>query len=107
MRVWLVKYLVSFVDGKEPWIVYHAMAEPNANWLGRTARAQKFSWNPDNSPNFGRPRGFNISLDSPSTGAPTEPPTEPPTDEPNSSSWMSPKPIISVMLLVIAMKLNT
>lgn len=53
-------------DRREPWIVYHAMAQPNAGWEGRTARTQKFGWNPDNSPDFGRPRGFHISLEVPS-----------------------------------------
>lgn len=42
------------------------MAAPNAGWEGRTARTQKFGWNPDNSPDFGRPRGFHISLEVPS-----------------------------------------
>lgn len=55
-----------FTDGREPWIVYHAMAQPNAGWDGRTPRAQAFGWNTDNSPDFGRPRGFHISLEVPS-----------------------------------------
>jgi len=89
-------------DGKEPWIVYHAMAEPDAGWLGRTARAQKFGWNPDNSPDFGRPRGFNITLDAPSEN--TEPPTTAPTQTPNGSSWISPKYLTNVIFIIILMK---
>ncbi|KAG4066153.1 hypothetical protein HA402_010355 [Bradysia odoriphaga] len=58
--------LTTSPDKREPWIVYHAMSNPNAGWEGRTARAQKFGWNPDNSPDFGRPRGFHISLPVPS-----------------------------------------
>lgn len=43
-------------DGKEDWILYHANSAPG---LGcgeqRSPRAQKFSWNPDGSPDFGTP----------------------------------------------------
>lgn len=85
-------FFVLIADGNEPWIVYHAMAEPNAGWIGRTARAQKFEWNPDMSPNFGRPRGFDISLDSPSTAA---------------RSWLTPKPITTIILLYTAIQLNS
>jgi len=53
-------------DGTEPWIVYHAMADPNAGWDGRTARVQKFGWNPDNSPAFPRPLGFGRAIEAPS-----------------------------------------
>jgi GH43 family beta-xylosidase len=53
-------------DRTEPWIVYHAMADPNAGWEGRTARIQKFGWNPDNSPAFPRPLGFEALLETPS-----------------------------------------
>jgi len=53
-------------DGTEPWIVYHAMEDPNAGWDGRTARIQKFGWNLDNSPAFPRPLGFGVPLETPS-----------------------------------------
>lgn len=89
-------------DGTEAWIVYHAMAEPNAGWLGRTARAQKFYWNLDNSPNFGRPRGFAIALESPSTTRTTT--TEGSnTDAPNCSTLTTSTPIsvIIVSLYVV------
>lgn len=97
-----------FVDGTENWIVYHAMAEPNAGWLGRTARAQKFYWNPDNSPNFGRPRGFHISLDSPSTDRTTTqiPTTQVPTTEDSGSSSYTLKPVTCVVMILIAIKFS-
>lgn len=79
------------------------MAEPDAGWVGRTARAQKFGWNPDNSPDFGRPRGFNISLeepssDEPTTAAPTT--TGSTTQAPNSSSWIFPSSTIILVLVL-------
>lgn len=52
-------------NGKEDWILYHANSKPG---LGcgkfRSPRAQKFSWNKDGTPNFGRPikEGVSISL---------------------------------------------
>jgi GH43 family beta-xylosidase len=52
-------------DGSEPWIVYHAMARPDAGWAGRTARIEKFGWNPDNSPAFPRPAGLERILETP------------------------------------------
>lgn len=82
-------FYVSFADGREPWIVYHAMQTPDAGWLGRTARAQKFGWNPDNSPDFGRPRGFGILLDIPSAIF----------DNSGSGSWTASQSITSIMLL--------
>lgn len=43
-------------DGKEDWILYHANSEPGQGCGGfRSPRAQKFTWNADGSPNFGRP----------------------------------------------------
>lgn len=42
-------------DGKEDWIVYHGKEIINNAWPGRLARAQKFSWDADNTPNFGFP----------------------------------------------------
>jgi len=54
------------IDRTEPWIVYHAMADPDSGWAGRTARIQKFGWNPDNSPAYPRPLGFEAILETPS-----------------------------------------
>ncbi|WLQ52314.1 family 43 glycosylhydrolase [Streptomyces poriferorum] len=43
-------------DGTESWIVYHANdAASDGCDNGRTARAQKFSWNADGTPNLGTP----------------------------------------------------
>jgi GH43 family beta-xylosidase len=47
----------SFVksrDGKEDWIVYHTAKHRGAGW-NRQVQIQRFSWNPDGSPNFGEP----------------------------------------------------
>ncbi|CAG7728156.1 unnamed protein product, partial [Allacma fusca] len=52
-------------DGSEPWIVYHAMERPDVGWEGRTARAERFGWNPDGSPAFPRPSGFWVDLQTP------------------------------------------
>ena len=54
-------------DGKEDWILYHANSESGQGCGGhRAPRAQKFTWNPDGTPNFGRPVA---------TGAPVERPS--------------------------------
>lgn len=42
-------------DGREDWIVYHAKAAPDGKCAGRSSRMQRFSWNPDGTPNFGAP----------------------------------------------------
>ncbi|GAC1658191.1 MAG: hypothetical protein NVS4B3_25360 [Gemmatimonadaceae bacterium] len=41
-------------DGAEDWIAYHSKVSPSPGW-NRNIRTQKFTWNPDNSPNFGIP----------------------------------------------------
>lgn len=50
----------SFVkskDGKEEYIVYHAMSAPNGGWGGRTTRIQSFTWEQTTGyPNFGVPQ---------------------------------------------------
>jgi len=54
-------------DGKEDWIVYHANSSPNGTCDGnRSARAQKFTWNSDGTPNFGTPVAASVSIQSPS-----------------------------------------
>ncbi|HTR40596.1 MAG TPA: glycoside hydrolase family 43 protein [Pseudomonadales bacterium] len=58
----------SFVpspDGKEDWIVYHAHVSRGSG-ARRDVRIQRFSWNADGSPNFGRPISADISLPRPS-----------------------------------------
>ncbi|WP_310589422.1 glycoside hydrolase family 43 protein [Flectobacillus roseus] len=43
-------------NGKEDWILYHANPEPNQGCGNhRSPRAQKFTWNADGTPNFGKP----------------------------------------------------
>jgi GH43 family beta-xylosidase len=42
-------------DGAESWMLYHANAVAGSGWNGRSIRAQKFSWNANNTPNFGSP----------------------------------------------------
>lgn len=47
----------SFVkspDGREDWIVYHAAKRQGGGW-DRSVRMQKFGWNADGTPDFGRP----------------------------------------------------
>lgn len=45
-----------------PYIVYHAMADPNAGWDGRTIRTQTYGWNPDNSPAFPSPSALGVEF---------------------------------------------
>jgi GH43 family beta-xylosidase len=43
-------------DGKEDYILYHANDQPGQGCGSfRSPRAQKFTWNPDGTPNFGTP----------------------------------------------------
>lgn len=43
-------------DGKEDWILYHANDDPGQGCgRHRSPRAQKFTWNADGTPNFGKP----------------------------------------------------
>lgn len=43
-------------DGKEDWILYHANDNPGEGCgVRRKPRAQKFTWNKDGTPNFGKP----------------------------------------------------
>ena len=43
-------------DGKEDWILYHANAAPGLGCGNRRSpRAQKITWKPDGTPDFGRP----------------------------------------------------
>lgn len=52
-------------DGKEDWIVYHSAKFNNAGW-NREIRTQKFSWNTDNTPQFGQPLNPNTQIAIPS-----------------------------------------
>lgn len=53
-------------DGTEDWIVYHAWDQPETKGQQRTARAQRFSWRTDGTPDFGRPIPPGIPLRVPS-----------------------------------------
>jgi GH43 family beta-xylosidase len=56
-------------DGTEDWIVYQAKntaAAGDNTYAGRDARAQRFTWNSDGTPNFGSPAGVGDTLPLPS-----------------------------------------
>jgi GH43 family beta-xylosidase len=53
-------------DGTEDWVVYHAKDMKTGGFKGRTARAQRFTWNADGTPNFGRPVPSGVPLPVPS-----------------------------------------
>ena len=55
-------------DGTEDWMLYHANPEPNQGCGGRRSpRAQRFTWNPDGTPNFGRPVAIGTAVEAPSS----------------------------------------
>jgi GH43 family beta-xylosidase len=53
-------------DGSEDWIVYHGKTSSNYTYAGRTTRAQKFTWNVDGTPDFGKPLPLDAVLTEPS-----------------------------------------
>ena len=54
-------------DGTEDWIAYHANDQAtDVCDMGRTPRIQKFTWNPDGTPNFGIPEATATVLAVPS-----------------------------------------
>jgi GH43 family beta-xylosidase len=54
-------------DGTEDWIVYHANNSASGGCdMNRSTRAQKFTWNPDGTPNFGVPVRLGTPLAGPS-----------------------------------------
>lgn len=54
-------------DGKEDWILYHAKSKPSGECNDlRNPRIQKFTWNADGTPHFGRPVPTNVRLPRPS-----------------------------------------
>ena len=54
-------------DGKEDWIVYHANEHPNDGCgMGRSSRAQKFTWGADGLPIFGIPERTGVKHEAPS-----------------------------------------
>jgi GH43 family beta-xylosidase len=53
-------------DGKENWIIYHANPEPGQGCGDhRSPRIQKFTWNEDGSPNFGKPIATDVPIPKP------------------------------------------
>lgn len=53
------------IDGTENWILYHAAKSSGSGW-DRNVRMQPFTWNPDDSPNFGTPIPAGVFLNVPS-----------------------------------------
>lgn len=53
-------------DGLESWIIYHANSNSNEGCVEkRNPRMQKFTWNPDGTPNFGVPVAINTPIAKP------------------------------------------
>ncbi|MBA4148258.1 MAG: family 43 glycosylhydrolase [Verrucomicrobia bacterium] len=61
------------VDGAEDLIIYHAAKSSGSGW-SRNVRVQRFSWNPDDSPNFDVPIPTSIPLTVPSGEKPAPTP---------------------------------
>jgi GH43 family beta-xylosidase len=59
-------------DGTEDWLVYHAKDTTEYGFAGRTARAQPFTWNADETPHFGHPIPPGVPLAVPSGEPPNE-----------------------------------
>ncbi|WP_263356397.1 glycoside hydrolase family 43 protein [Acidicapsa ligni] len=54
-------------DGKQDWIIYHANpASGEGCGDHRSPRIQPFTWNPDGTPNFGKPIATDIPIEKPS-----------------------------------------
>ncbi|GAB3586013.1 glycoside hydrolase family 43 protein [Hymenobacter daeguensis] len=53
-------------DGRENWIIYHAKAAADGKCEGRSARAQRFGWRADGSPDFGVPAALSTPQPVPS-----------------------------------------
>ena len=54
-------------DGTQDWMLYHANAESGQGCGGRRApRAQRFTWNADGTPDFGRPIEIGVPVARPS-----------------------------------------
>ena len=61
-------------DGKQDWIIYHANPAPNEGCENhRSPRIQPFTWNPDDTPNFGTPVPLNQPIPKPSTSLASHP----------------------------------
>jgi GH43 family beta-xylosidase len=54
-------------DGTEDWMLYHANPQPGQGCGShRSPRAQRFTWNADGTPDFGRPLGLGLPVPRPS-----------------------------------------
>lgn len=53
------------IDQTEDWLIYHAAKSSGAGW-DRNVRIQSFTWNANDSPNFGNPFPTNVALNVPS-----------------------------------------
>ncbi|AMV39981.1 family 43 glycosylhydrolase [Planctomyces sp. SH-PL62] len=53
-------------DGLEDWIAYHAKSGTAVSYADRSTRAQKFTWNADGTPNFGKPLSTDLDVPAPS-----------------------------------------
>ena len=53
-------------DGKEDWIIYHAKSTPMYTYRTRSPRAQRFTWRPDGTPDFGTPLPLDAVIPVPS-----------------------------------------
>lgn len=53
-------------DGKEDWIAYHAKSRTQKGYADRSTRAQRFGWNADGTPDFGRPLSVETPIEAPS-----------------------------------------
>ncbi len=53
-------------DGREDWLVYHAKAGTARTFEDRTARAQRFGWRLDGTPDFDRPLPIGVEIPAPS-----------------------------------------
>jgi GH43 family beta-xylosidase len=53
-------------DTTEDWIVYHGKTTSEYTYRGRTTRVQKFTWNAEGTPNFGKAHSLDTVLTEPS-----------------------------------------
>lgn len=61
-------------NGKEDWIIYHGKESDANTWGGRDARAQKFTWKRDGTPDFGHPIPAGVPLPVPAGEKQISPP---------------------------------
>jgi GH43 family beta-xylosidase len=52
-------------DGSQDWLVYHAKTKASDGWEDREIKIQPFTWNADNTPNFGTPIPDNVAVPAP------------------------------------------